>query len=114
MKLAKTIGLRKKIPHICIPTTYSGSEMPLLDDRRRRKDRCHRSDSGSARSRRGSSEMDSNAMPTIVIYDKDLTSTSASMAISVPNDGGPVPESRCRRSSNDEDSQWSCIHLPGV
>ncbi|PHH61694.1 hypothetical protein CDD81_8039 [Ophiocordyceps australis] len=31
--LAKAIGCRKAIPHICIPTTYSGSEMmPLLLD----------------------------------------------------------------------------------
>lgn len=113
VKLAKAIGIRKKIPYICIPTTYSGSEMPLLGDQRRRKDRRHRSDSGSPSSRRSSTDMDSNAMPTIVIYDEDLTSTSASMTISVPEDSRPPPKSRSNRAA-DDDAQWSYIHLPGV
>lgn len=43
-----------KIPYICISTTYSGSEISLLrNSRRRRNRRCH-SDSGSGNSMGGS------------------------------------------------------------
>lgn len=121
VKLAKAIGMRKKIPHICIPTTYSGSEMPLLGDSRRRggsKPRRQRSDSSAAeKSASGASstnsDSDSHAMPTIVIYDEELTNTNTSMIISAPNEAQSRVES-CRRSANADDAQWSYIHLPGV
>jgi hypothetical protein len=58
--------------------------------------------------------MDTHTLPTIVIYDENLTSNTISTTISVPMDAGPSPESRCHRASDDEDAQWSYIHLPGV
>ena len=111
VKLAKSIAVRNKIPHICVPTAYSGSEMSLQGGARRRgKDRQN----GSRPSRRHSADMDTHTLPTIVIYDENLTSNTISTTISVPMDVGPSPESRRHRASDDEDAQWSYIHLPGV
>lgn len=112
MRLAKAISSNKGIPHICIPTTYAGSESPLLGDVRRRKPRSarQRSETGSTTSKR-SSDDDTQTMPEIVIYDEDLTSTTTSMTISAPSEGKAVDRGRC---SMDDDAQWSYIHLPGV
>lgn len=116
MGLAKAVAARKEIPHICIPTTYSGSEMtPLLGDVRRRhknESRRQRSASGSSSSKKVA-DLYSKALPSIIIYDKDLTATT-STRISAPDGAKAMAESRCRRSSNDDDTQWAYLHLPGV
>jgi hypothetical protein len=115
--LAKTIAARKEIPHICIPTTYSGSEMPTPADTRRRQksDNRHRSLSGSASSVSSVSRKTySKSLPSIIIYDEDLTATVSSTRFSAPDGASILAESRYSRSSNDDDAQWSYIHLPGV
>jgi alcohol dehydrogenase class IV len=59
--LGKAISIRTGLPHICIPTTYAGSEMtPILGE----------TADGQKRTR-----SDPNILPGIVIYDSDLTMT---------------------------------------
>ena len=111
MRLAKAVALRKCIPHICIPTSYAGSEAPLLGDMRRRKSKSSRYRSGSSSASKTSSEDDAQILPEMIIYDEDLTTTGSTMTISAPNDDKPTDASRL---SLDDDSQWSYIHLPGV
>ncbi|RDA83378.1 hypothetical protein CP532_4722 [Ophiocordyceps camponoti-leonardi (nom. inval.)] len=61
--LASAIGLRKIIPHICIPTTYSGSEMmpPLLGGSPAR----HVESSGSSSGSSGNSPSSGSAASSI-------------------------------------------------
>jgi alcohol dehydrogenase class IV len=59
--LGKAIGVRTGLVHICIPTTYAGSEMtPIL---------------GETEDGRKVTRRDSKILPTAVIYDVDLTLT---------------------------------------
>ncbi|KAG5988775.1 hypothetical protein E4U43_004630 [Claviceps pusilla] len=142
--LAKAIGHRKSIPHVCIPTTYSGSEMmPLLLDAcparhntmnqhtsrnmsrnssrsGSKSDKSHRRHrergSSSCHNRRGSSTTsfrDPRVLPSVVIYDEDLT-TSVPKRLSAPSDEIALARSVEIRQGDDETSQWSYLHLPGV
>lgn len=138
--LAKAIGCRKGIPHICIPTTYSGSEMmPLLldacparhgnmssrvggsgtsgsgsnkSDSRHRRDREYASSSRHGKGPHTTSFRDPKVLPSVVIYDEDLTS-SLPKRISAPTDEVAMARSTELRNE-DETAQWSYIHLPGV
>lgn len=57
--LGKALSIRTRLPHICIPTTYSGSEMtPIL---------------GETFNGRKMTRSDPKIMPVTVIYDVDLT-----------------------------------------
>lgn len=59
--LGKAIAIRTGLPHICIPTTYAGSEMtPILGET---LDGCK------------TTRSDPKILPTTVIYDVDLTIT---------------------------------------
>lgn len=59
--LGKAISVRTGLPHICIPTTYAGSEMtPIL---------------GETVGDRKMTRSDPSILPTTVIYDVDLTLT---------------------------------------
>lgn len=59
--LGKAISIRTNITHVCIPTTYAGSEMtPILGE----------TESGKKTTRR-----DPAIIPKTVIYDVDLTMT---------------------------------------
>ena len=59
--LGKAISIRTGLPHICIPTTYAGSEMtPIL---------------GETVDGRKSTRSDPKILPATVIYDVDLTLT---------------------------------------
>ncbi|KAH8170413.1 iron-containing alcohol dehydrogenase domain-containing protein [Sarocladium implicatum] len=95
--LAKAVSIRKGIPHICIPTTYSGSEMsPLL-----------------AADGRRMGHKGSKIMPTVVIYDEDLTGGNTTpKRISAPSAASSAAANQL--SSHDDDDSWSYIHLPGV
>ncbi|PHH67775.1 hypothetical protein CDD82_1135 [Ophiocordyceps australis] len=151
--LAKAIGCRKAIPHICIPTTYSGSEMmPLLLDASPARHSSaavaaaavaagkthrprHKKPVDAARHRRRASTSslsrskskpaastnnmirDPRVLPTVVIYDMNLT-TSPSDRFSVsPSALAQMPDkdaAATRSAKGDETVQWSYIHLPGV
>lgn len=59
--LGKAISIRTGLPHICIPTTYAGSEMtPIL---------------GETTEGRKTTRSDPKILPGTVIYDVDLTMT---------------------------------------
>jgi len=59
--LGKAISIRTGLPHICIPTTYAGSEMtPIL---------------GETQDGRKTTRSDPKILPGTVIYDVDLTMT---------------------------------------
>jgi alcohol dehydrogenase class IV len=59
--LGKAISIRTGLPHICIPTTYAGSEMtPIL---------------GETAGGRKTTRSDPKILPGTVIYDVDLTMT---------------------------------------
>ena len=59
--LGKAISIRTGLPHICIPTTYAGSEMtPIL---------------GETADGQKKTRSDSKILPGTVIYDVDLTMT---------------------------------------
>jgi alcohol dehydrogenase class IV len=59
--LGKAVSIRTAVPHICIPTTYSGSEMtPIL---------------GETHKGNKTTRSDSKILPAVVIYDVDFTMT---------------------------------------
>jgi len=59
--LGKAVSIRTGVPHLTIPTTYSGSEMtPIL---------------GETHEGRKTTRSDKNILPATVIYDVDLTMT---------------------------------------
>jgi alcohol dehydrogenase class IV len=59
--LGKAISIRTGWPHLCIPTTYAGSEMtPIL---------------GETENGRKTTRRDPKILPTAVLYDVDLFST---------------------------------------
>lgn len=100
VNLARAIASRKGIPHICIPTTYSGSELI--------------SQTASGREHKKSSLGDSKTLPTVVIYDEDLTMSSPKR-FSAPSaflSMTPTHDSRSR--SKDDGALWSYLHIPGV
>jgi alcohol dehydrogenase class IV len=57
--LGKAISIRTSLPHICIPTTYAGSEMT--------------SHLGETKDGRKTTQTDPRIFPATVIYDVDLT-----------------------------------------
>jgi hypothetical protein len=101
--LARAIGLRKGIPHICIPTTYSGSEL----------------NPGGGPSNSSTDEDDkdvssSKTLPTVIIYDDNLTMSSPTQ-FSAPSDTEVMKDQvRTDHSPKSEDARWSYLHLPGV
>ncbi|KAK2608544.1 hypothetical protein QQS21_002890 [Conoideocrella luteorostrata] len=133
--LAKAIGCRKKIPHVCIPTMYSGSEMmPLLlnacparhsstrrassSDKNKSDKHRRRHCEGEPPSRSGrqgphtTTFRDPKVLPAVVIYDEDLTMSSP-RRFSAPSDAVAMARSTELRNY-DETTEWSYIHLPGV
>jgi alcohol dehydrogenase class IV len=59
--LGKAISIRTGLPHICVPTTYAGSEMtPIL---------------GETQDGKKTTRSDPKILPGTVIYDVDLTMT---------------------------------------
>lgn len=59
--LGKALAIRTGLPHICIPTTYAGSEMtPIL---------------GETTGGKKTTRSDPKILPMVVIYDVDLTMT---------------------------------------
>lgn len=81
--LGKAISIRTGLPHICIPTTYAGSEMtPIL---------------GETAEGKKTTRSDPKILPGTVIYDVDLTMTlptalSATSGVNaIAHSGKPIP-----------------------
>ncbi|KAF4972148.1 hypothetical protein FSARC_1223 [Fusarium sarcochroum] len=102
--LARAVSLRKGIPHICIPTTYSGSEL-------------HPGGGPTGSALEGDNSdiaIESKALPTIIIYDNNLTMSSPTR-FSAPSDEKVMEDlARADKSPKSEDACWSYLHLPGV
>ncbi|KAF4954024.1 hypothetical protein FGADI_5560 [Fusarium gaditjirri] len=100
--LARAVGLREGIPHICIPTTYSGSEL--------------QADGGpndSSSEEKGSGH-DTKILPTVIIYDDNLTMSSPTR-FSAPSDEKVMEDfARADVLPKSEDARWSYLHIPGV
>ncbi|KFY46446.1 hypothetical protein V495_02475 [Pseudogymnoascus sp. VKM F-4514 (FW-929)] len=85
--LGKAISIRTGLPHICIPTTYSGSEMtPIL---------------GETKDGKKSTRTDPKILPATVIYDVNLTmmlptSTSAASGVNAIAHSGPPAFPVCK------------------
>lgn len=103
--LARAVSVRKGIPHICIPTTFSGSEMIPESSGR---------GAGERSNSRAAREMarESKTLPAVIIYDDDLT-TSSSTRFSAPSDED-IMEDQAEPRPKSEDACWSYINLPGV
>lgn len=129
--LASSITAHKDIPHICIPTTYSGSEHMTQAYTRRlermesRGKRCTNSSKSPQKSpesdKSPSSSTDGNSRqrsmkprPTVIIYDENLTATDTLTHISAPNDGELLAKSHDCSSKDNENAQWSYLHLHHV
>jgi len=83
--IATDISIRKQIPHICIPSTYSSTDTTCLGDagscwsapRDRRRSACR----AGGRRYRGTS---GRARPATIIYDETLTNTRPCIAFLAP------------------------------
>ena len=105
--LARAIGMRKKIPHICIPTTYSGAEPGLLG--------------GSQNDKKYGNNRDSKGLISIVIYDEDLTRSSpkrfSASSVEILHDTimeDADSDVSLNKNGRGEDAQWSFLNLPGI
>ncbi|KAL4728371.1 hypothetical protein ACLX1H_005116 [Fusarium chlamydosporum] len=102
--LARAISLRKGIPHICIPTTYSGSE---LHPGGGPSDSATEEESNNLAG-------DSKTLPAVIIYDDNLTMSSPTR-FSAPSDEKVMEDfARADQSPKSEDACWSYLHIPGV
>jgi alcohol dehydrogenase class IV len=88
--LGKAIAVRTGLPHICVPTTYSGSEMTAI--------------LGELKDGRKVARTDPKIMPATVIYDVDLTMqlpktlTAVSGLNALAHSSKKYPASSCRSS----------------
>jgi hypothetical protein len=102
--LARAVGLRKGIPHICIPTTYSGSEL---------HPGAGPSDSATEEEAKDLAS-ESKTLPAVIIYDDNLTMSSPTQ-LSAPSDEKVMGDSaRADQPPKSEDACWSYLHIPGV
>ncbi|KAI8714148.1 Fe-ADH domain-containing protein [Fusarium sp. LHS14.1] len=108
--LARAVSLRKGIPHICIPTTFSGSEMIPESSIPVPRERGGSEGSNSRAVREIARE--SKTLPAVIIYDDDLT-TSSSTRFSAPSDED-IMEDRAEPHPKSGDACWSYLNLPGV
>ncbi|KAH7240642.1 hypothetical protein B0J15DRAFT_568773 [Fusarium solani] len=106
--LARAVSLRKGIPHICIPTTFSGSEMIPESSNPVPRERGGSEGSNSRAAREIARE--TKTLPAVIIYDDDLT-TSSSTRFSAPSDED-IMEGRAEPHPKSEDACWSYINLP--
>ncbi|CEJ88410.1 hypothetical protein VHEMI04715 [[Torrubiella] hemipterigena] len=125
--LARAISIRKEIPHVCIPTTYSSMEItPLFENDAATISISRRR--GSISSAKGSSSKQSSARttasrnssrqsvtmrdarsgvkPAVIIYDEDLTEISSKRVAAPSTTKKPPPRS--------DGSEWSFLDLPGI
>jgi alcohol dehydrogenase class IV len=89
--LGKAISIRTGLPHICIPTTYAGSEMtPIL---------------GETQDGKKTTRSDPKILPGTVIYDVNLTMTlpasmSATSGVNAIAHSGTSTVKRARKPPN--------------
>lgn len=94
LELATDIGMRRRIPHICIPTTYDGSDIGRRPgDTRKERDKFSLGNSYKGRPKKmADKKMEGQAKPQVIIYDLDLTSIRQSTKLLVLRDTELVPD----------------------
>lgn len=109
--LTRIIGWRKAIPHICIPTTYSGSEFMMRPPTSKTKARDRR-----RRGRRASNDSRAtSSKPVLIIYDEDLTaSTTKTICTPSPLNTNGNAHSGESQHRTEDDIPWGYLHLPGI
>lgn len=100
--LARDVGKRKGIPHICIPTTYSASELHPGGG-----------PSDSSSEEKGSGH-GTRILPTVIIYDDNLTMSSPTRFPAPSNEKVMEDFARAQTLPKPEDACWSYLHIPGV
>ncbi|CAI6100597.1 unnamed protein product [Clonostachys chloroleuca] len=103
--LAQSVGLRDRIPHICIPTTYSGRDLVGRSERWRYTDN---------KSRAGDATNQLKLHPTVIIYDDNLTK-STTAPLTLWSDANVREAShRAQRDPERKASCWNFLQLPVV
>ncbi|KAL7821754.1 hypothetical protein V8C26DRAFT_426526 [Trichoderma gracile] len=134
--LARRISVKMRIPHVCVPTTYSGEPGELFPPWKKQDD-GGRAGSGSQRSdgdQGGGGESEKSeqerSLPAVILYDRKLTESRVrrfSAEAGVAPDGEAEAALRVATGGADAEvdaavlkpakggaGQWSFIHLPGV
>ncbi|TFB02477.1 hypothetical protein CCMA1212_005222 [Trichoderma ghanense] len=132
--LARRISVKMRIPHVCVPTTYSGEPGELFppwkkqqEDVRGRSSGSRGSDGEQGDARGGEHE---RSLPAVILYDRKLTEShvrrfSAEDGISPDDEAEAALRVAAGRADAEADAavprpakggagQWSFIHLPGV
>ena len=139
--LARRISVKMRIPHVCVPTTYSGEPGELFppwkkqqqqqqDDGRGRGSGSQRSDGEQGDGGEHDKSEHERSLPAVILYDRKLTESRVrrfSAEAGVAPDGEAEAALRVATGSADADvdaavlkpakggaGQWSFIHLPGV
>ncbi|RFU76997.1 hypothetical protein TARUN_5244 [Trichoderma arundinaceum] len=132
--MARRISLKLSIPHICIPTMYSGAagDLPPLGNQIQDHDDLKKPEEDDD----VHSDHENTSLPTVIIYDKRLTE-SRIKRFSVSSGAYVTAEAEAEaevgtatafsgvvdnidvdastwRSAKSSTAQWSYIHLPGV
>ncbi|CAG9950519.1 unnamed protein product [Clonostachys rosea f. rosea IK726] len=103
--LAQSVGLGDRIPHICIPTTYSGRDLVGRSERLRYTDNKSMADVATNQLK---------LHPTVIIYDENLTkSTTAPLTVSSDGDVREASQ-RPQRDPEREASCWNFLQLPVI
>ncbi|KAK7211894.1 hypothetical protein V2G26_019072 [Clonostachys chloroleuca] len=103
--LAHSVSLGDRIPHICVPTTYSGRDLVRRSERLRYTDNKSRADDATNQLK---------LHPTVIIYDEDLTkSTTAPLTVSSDGNVGEASH-RAQRDPEREASYWNFLQLPVI
>ncbi|KAL6876910.1 hypothetical protein J3F83DRAFT_712442 [Trichoderma novae-zelandiae] len=123
--LARRISVKTRIPHICVPTTYSGAPGELSPPRGKREDArggssSHGSDGEGARR----ADEDERSLPAVILYDRKLTERrvrrfSAEAGVSPGSDAEAAlrvatgsADAEADAALKPAEGQWSYIHLP--
>ncbi|KAL6887515.1 hypothetical protein HDV57DRAFT_515040 [Trichoderma longibrachiatum] len=127
--LARRISVKMRIPHVCVPTTYSGEPGELFPPwRKQQEDTSASGGGGSQRSDAGDEH--ERSLPAVILYDRKLTESRVrrfSAEDGVVPDGETEAALRVATGSADAEAdvplskstkggtgQWSYINLPGV
>ncbi|PTB65824.1 hypothetical protein BBK36DRAFT_1169517 [Trichoderma citrinoviride] len=130
--LARRISVKMRVPHICIPTTYSGEPGELFPPLGKHGDASGSGGSQTSDGGQGDGRGDEHqrSLPAVILYDRKLTESRVrrfSAEDGVAPDGEAEAALRAATGSADAEAdvalskpakgstgQWSYINLPGV
>ncbi|KAL7807502.1 hypothetical protein V8C44DRAFT_337250 [Trichoderma aethiopicum] len=129
--LARRISVKMRIPHVCVPTTYSGEPGELFPPwRKQQEDSTPASGNGGGSQRSDAGDEHERSLPAVILYDRKLTESRVrrfSAEDGVVPDGETEAALRVATGSAEAEAdvplsksakggagQWSYINLPGV